>query len=151
MINKSAQEEYMTITHNVFNQVKDTIGFLVPEKGGILGIKNGIVCEYFFDKKATTSRNTYVPSCSFLNSVILDWASRDIAFCGIIHSHSSENIKLSYNDKVLADAILNINRRKLYKIYFPIVQSAHDNKNFEIISYVVQNNSTVPVALKVIK
>lgn len=92
-----------------------------PEQGGILGMKNGIVCSYIHD--ITTSKSecaVYRPNNSLLNNCIEKWANEAIDFCGIVHSHPNGQDVLSSGDMEYINKLYDMNPH-LKKAYFPLV------------------------------
>lgn len=97
-----------------------------PEQGGILGMKDGIVCEYIHDNsKQGTECAVYIPNTEFLNLHIQNWANKDIDFCGIVHSHPNEQNTLSSSDLEYIKQLFQMNPW-LEQLYFPLVVEDYD-------------------------
>lgn len=93
-----------------------------PETGAMLGIKDGIVCDYCFDRGlAEVNRAVYTPDIEKLNAQIRRWADQDILFGGIAHSHPFDQEKLSAADIEYIHAIFRAMPRSTEYLYFPIV------------------------------
>ena len=93
-----------------------------PETGGILGSKNGIICEYFFDEGlANLSRAIYKPDINKLNKQISIWSNERTAFCGIAHTHLLGQDSLSDDDIIYIKSIMNSMPASIKFLYFPII------------------------------
>jgi proteasome lid subunit RPN8/RPN11 len=112
------------IKAEVYNNIINTIGKSPIESGGIIGMKNGVICSYYFDGY-TNSKSEYIPNVNALNKVISDWFNDKIEFVGIVHSHPNQLNILSLNDINYAKELLSVNSY-LKEIYFPIVTIKYD-------------------------
>lgn len=93
-----------------------------PETGGILGCRDGIISEFFFDSGMPVyDRASYIPDCEKLNGVILEWEKQGVQFCGIVHSHKNGQATLSQNDKNYIAAIMAAMPETVQRLYFPVV------------------------------
>ncbi len=93
-----------------------------PETGGILGEKDGIISHFIFDKGlGSTEYAIYIPNTIQLNEQINKWRYDGINFCGIVHSHMSEQPTLSSTDKEYIELILHSLSHFTKQLYFPIV------------------------------
>lgn len=93
-----------------------------PEKGGILGIKNGVICSYFYDNNPPKSNSAiYIPNVDFLNAKIHEWEEKDIGFGGIFHSHLVNQPKLSADDIEYIKFIFQAMPASIKSLFFPIV------------------------------
>lgn len=122
----------MNIFHSTFQQILFTFPNVPPEAGCILGLKNGIISELFFD--AGTPRydaGIYTPNVHVLNQTIADWTPQGIRFCGFAHSHPTEQKDLSTNDIAYIRIIMNAMPKSVKSLYFPLVFPGK-----EIISFV---------------
>ena len=73
MTTKKEPKTYI-ITEEVFTQIRETVGYHIPETGGILGSSDGKHIDHFyFDKTAEVTGATYEPDCFELNLVIQKW------------------------------------------------------------------------------
>ncbi len=92
-----------------------------PERGGIIGGKNGVITEFFLDETVgSTSEATYEPNTDILNDVIANWFDNDIEFYGMVHSHPKNERELSNGDIEYIEEIMS-NSLIGAKKYFPIV------------------------------
>ena len=139
----------LLITRDTILHIAQTIGCMPPECGGIIGMRNGVACRFFFDAKTIISPNAYYPDPELLNRTIDNWADEDIAFCGVIHSHPKKQTMLSAKDIEFARAILRYNPL-LNTIYFPIALSEYDSGAFTIIPYCISENTIKEVKLTII-
>lgn len=75
----------------IYSDVYDklvSVPYAPPEVGGILGIKNEVIINCFFDlKNVTYSSYCYIPDVKGINEKIVQWSKVGIQFCGIFHSH----------------------------------------------------------------
>ncbi len=136
----------LRMTESVFNQIKNSIGRMKPEQGGILGIRNdGDVVDCFIhDQAAKVGYAEYNPNVQFLNEVINnDWNANGIDFCGFIHSHPSPSNKLSEADIEYAKRIMK--EFDLAYLYMPLVNSSAEGK-FKIYGFFVFLNGRIEKA-----
>ena len=89
-----------------YNEIIDKIGNAPIESGGILGMKNDVICAFFYDENAKTSCDTYIPDIASLNEVIKNWNRQGVKFVGIVHSHANGYDKPSHNDELYAKKLL---------------------------------------------
>ena len=127
----------MVISQNVYSQLSSTLGILQPELGGILGLRGGVVREFYFDEGNQFDCNSYFPSITNLNRQILRWSKAGARFCGVIHSHPMGNTTLSQNDISFARKIIELNNHHIGMVYFPITTSTFDNDVFSITTYAI--------------
>lgn len=112
----------MYITKNVYDEIPESYSLPPPEQGGILGVKNGIVCEYYHDDSVgTTESAVYVPEVAVLNKKIEEWSAEKITFGGIIHSHLLGQSKLSAGDEEYIKQLFELLSPKINLLYFPII------------------------------
>lgn len=111
--------EIIRITKCVYQKIMDTIGKYPHETGGVLGIKDGTVCKYFFDKKSIGKDDTYSPDVDSINNIISEWEREGIEYAGMIHSHPDDMKKLSYADVYYANKLMDCNN--MSDILFPLV------------------------------
>lgn len=112
----------MNIIENIYLKILDSYSVPPPESGGILGIKNGMVCEYYHDNSCRiANKAVYVPNVNILNLKIEEWNKHGIMFSGIIHSHMFGQSKLSSGDIEYIKQIFNNISEGIDELYFPIV------------------------------
>lgn len=93
-----------------------------PERGGILGMKNDVVCSCVFDTSLSpTNSAVYIPNVDFLNTKICEWEQKGIAFSGIFHSHPANQPELSSDDIEYIKVIFQSMPTTIKTLYFPIV------------------------------
>lgn len=135
------------VTMSVLTEIRNTIGSLPAEHGGVLGAhpEEGVVTEFYFDRAARRNTVTYTPDDSLLNRLFAeDWNPRGIRVMGFVHSHPGIRIPsqadISYSQRIL-NAIPDLER-----LLIPIVLSGADGDGFEILPYaVVRQNGGVDV------
>lgn len=128
----------MKLLQNVYLKMLNSYPIPPPEQGGIMGMKNSIVCEYYHDNsKNATDRAVYVPDIDALNQKIEEWNRNGIQFAGIIHSHLLEQNTLSLGDKEYIKQIFNNLPKVIDKLYFPIV--IPDSK--QVVSFVAKRKN----------
>lgn len=112
----------MKIREKTYFQIMEAYSSVPPECGGIIGSQNGIVTAYYHDFGSDSQNSAvYIPNIDILNEKIQIWRSQNIQFCGMVHSHLSNETKLSESDKVYIADILGVNSDFCEKMYFPIV------------------------------
>lgn len=120
----------MKILSDVYDQIIQCPS-VPPEKGGILGIKNGVICSCFFDNNMPqTNSAVYIPNVDFLNVKLREWEKKDIIFGGIFHSHPANQSELSADDIEYIKAIFQAMPTSIKTLYFPIVLP-----NVELVSF----------------
>ena len=122
------------LSYDVYKNIANTIGSSTIESGGIIGIKNNVICEYYFDVSAKCSDSTYLPSIDVLNLVIREWNERNVKFIGIVHSHANSYNVPSKNDIDYAKTILKTNRALTFLI-LPIVTVDKGNIHIDFYKY----------------
>ena len=106
MTTKKEPKTYI-ITEEVFTQIRETVGYHIPETGGILGSSDGKHIDHFyFDRTAEVTGATYEPDCVELNLVIQKWYEEGIEFVGFIHSHPRGAVKPSDPDNLYTTKIM---------------------------------------------
>ncbi len=112
----------MKILQNVYLKILNSYPLPPPEQGGIMGIKNSIVCEYYHDNSQNaTERAVYEPDINAFNQRIEEWDKYGIQFSGIIHSHLLEQNTLSSGDKEYIKQIFDNLPKGVDELYFPII------------------------------
>lgn len=92
-----------------------------PERGGIIGCKNGVgvtICEDICSKENAFS---YVPNVQYLNKEIEQWYDNNISLYAIYHTHVNNGYKLSKQDEAYIKKIVCTIPNKTDDLYFPIV------------------------------
>lgn len=116
----------MTIRKDLYRRILACYPHAPPEQGGILGMKDGIVCEYVHDQSPVrTDRSIYVPDIVFLNDCMRKWSARGISFCGIVHSHPHDQDTLSSGDLQYIAQLYQLNPW-LDETYYPLVMDGRN-------------------------
>ena len=113
------------IKRKVYDDIVHTIGKAPIESGGIIGEKDGIICEYFFDKSDVHKDCRYIPNLNKLNAIINAWNKRGVSFIGFVHSHPNMYNKPSTGDAEYAQKLFLYNKN-LKRLVFPIVTFSSD-------------------------
>lgn len=116
----------MNIKKEVLEEISVTVGKYKPETGGVLGIKENIVCSFYFDENSTYVSNEYCPNIDAINLKLEEWAKDGIAFAGILHSHPNGYTELSKADKECIFYILKT-IHCLRQLYFPIITISNND------------------------
>lgn len=128
----------MIITRDVFNKIMRSYPRVPPEMGGILGRKNGIICNYFHDKGVCDGKSAvYEPTIDLLNNQIALWSEIGISFAGIIHSHLDHETNLSAADIKYIEKIISSLPQDYIQLYFPIIFPGRKR----MISYLAERNN----------
>lgn len=113
------------IKRNTFELIISQYYPVPPEQGGILGMKDGVICEYIHDNSIPEmDKAIYVPDTAFLNGCIERWSKDGIDFCGIIHSHPKGQKELSSGDLEYIEKLYR-NNPHLKTMYFPLMAGDH--------------------------
>lgn len=137
--NSSALPEKITLSPIVFEQIRQTIGTMPAEQGGILGgvrkPGNVEVTHFLFDEKAADrSGVAYTPNNAFLNHVIKqEWKPQGVEYLGSIHSHPANCKRPSAGDEIYAKSILET--LELPYLLVPIVTTLADTGKFQLHPY----------------
>lgn len=112
----------MRITKEIYENLQNNYFVPPPESGGILGMKNSVVCEYYHDSSSRIDeRAIYVLDVDTLNLKIDEWQKLGIEFAGIIHSHMLGQNTLSSGDIEYIKQIFNNIPECVDELYFPII------------------------------
>ena len=112
----------MKLLQNIYLKILNSYPIPPPEQGGIMGVKNSIICEYFHDNsKNTTDRAVYEPDINAINQRIEEWDKNGIQFVGIVHSHLLGQNTLSSGDKEYIKMLFNYLPECIKELYFPII------------------------------
>lgn len=99
----------MKITYEVCEKIKETIGKLPVETGGILGASpDGVIRHYLFDSASDQCPTSYTPNVDNINDVLeSQWMPMNIVMTGIVHSHKDGFAWPSCGDLQYAAMILD--------------------------------------------
>lgn len=134
----------LQITTDTYQSIVMKIGSGIPEKGGILMGKNGIITDFIFDANAHTTGSTYSLNVTYLNPLIKEMKQQGKQLLGIIHSHPFGCSELSHPDKEYFMSQFK-NFPDLDFMYTPIVFSAKQDE-FAFFPYVFHKDGTVETA-----
>lgn len=136
----------MVFKESAFAQIKETVGTLPPESGGLLlgNEKDFVVQKFIFDPNGIKSSAAYDPDVDFLNKKLKEERKNGLDLIGFAHSHPRGVTRLSGD---LGDGIGDIGYIKeffkafpeLDRFLAPIIFST-DNGNFDIFPYVAFRN-----------
>lgn len=137
------------ITTNAYQQIVKTLGSKIPEQGGILIGKDGVITNFVHDEFAETSSSSYSLNISYLNPIIKKFKEDDKELLGIIHSHPYGCRKLSRQDQEYFAGVLDKAKDVDY-LFTPIVFSAKQEE-FHIFPYVFyKDGKIVEVELEIV-
>ena len=112
----------MKITEAVLHDICEELCIVPPEKGGIIGSINGIVCDYCMDDGTVQAeRYAYVPNVEKLNSVIDQWSDKGVCFAGMFHSHPYPQTELSAADREYIETIMGAMPDSISELHFPVI------------------------------
>lgn len=112
----------MKITEAVLHDICEKLRIVPPEKGGIIGSINGIVCDYCMDDGTVQAeRYAYVPNIEKMNGVIDQWLDKGICFAGMFHSHPYPQTELSLADRVYIERIMGAMPDSISELHFPVI------------------------------
>lgn len=134
----------LQITTDAYQSIAIKIGSAIPEKGGILMGKDGIVTDFIFDENAHTTGSTYSLNVAYLNPIIRELKQQGKKLLGILHSHPYGAFELSNPDKEYFLSQFK-NFPDLDFMYTPIVFSAKQEE-FAFFPYVFYKDGTVETA-----
>jgi proteasome lid subunit RPN8/RPN11 len=128
----------MLMTREVYESLRDTVGTVPPETGGMLGGQRGtgLVDHVFLDRTADVSGVTYSPDIDQVNRVLRDeWNPEGINLLGFVHSHPHGSVRPSGPDVSYAERILR-GIPELDRMLLPIAQSRADG-DWSLAAYAV--------------
>ena len=109
------------IYRSTYEEMLSALLDLSPERGGILGAKQGRpISKFYFDKSGVSTPDSYTPDYNEINTVLEQWETKNIFMVGIAHSHNEDNILPSCGDLFYCERILLANP-KLENLILPIV------------------------------
>lgn len=136
------QIKEIKITSQIYDKIKNTIGKLEPEQGGVLGGTRNMITNFFHDVQLVSNLNMYKPNIESINHELVKWQKNNVDFIGVIHSHPNGNLMLSYADKIYAQNLMRNNN--IDQMIMFIVQSTHDSIRFLIKAFITsEENNTV--------
>lgn len=110
------------VTEDIYSKMINDMPIVPPERGGILGAKDGVISEVFFDCMNTVhDRAIYIPEVKKLNEQLTKWGDEDIQFAGLFHSHKNNSFCLSKDDLVYIETIIKSLPDSVDSLLFPIV------------------------------
>jgi len=125
----------MIIKSNIYHEILN-MPAVPPETGGIIGMQNDIVTSFVFDKgKTNYQKAMYTPNIYFINNQINKWRNYNIIFCGIVHTHPSNQNFLSKDDINYIKKIINSMPETIPYLYFPIIIPQK-----KMLSYIAKSN-----------
>lgn len=127
----------MKIKRKVLNEIVSTIGKKKPETGGVLGIRNDVICAFYFDINSDYQEGEYCPDTNDINLKLQEWGEDGIDFAGLIHSHPNNCQLLSNGDKVGIETIVKA-IPPFDALYFPIV--TNEDNGFYMSVYCVRGS-----------
>lgn len=120
------------IEMEIYQKILSTFPSVPPEGGCILGAIDDVVCSCEYDSGISRlDMAVYMPNIDVLNQVIQQWASENIQFYGLAHSHPYGQHSLSSSDITYIHTIMQAMPANIEKLYFPLVFPGE-----EIISFV---------------
>lgn len=130
----------MRILKSIYEEIINNVPEHMPESGGMLGGNNNTITSVVFDEgKQDEFRHChYTPNVKRLNSILLEWAEKDIEFYGLFHTHFHSVSTLSEGDIIYIKNILDAMPESKKLLYFPIVVLPEK----EIISYCCTMNGS---------
>ena len=115
----------LQISKTVLDQIRQSIGRLPPESGGLLGgaRETGVVTHFHFDDCAKCTGVTYTPDFESLNRLLSEhWNPKGIRLLGFVHSHPPWIRRPSTGDLAYAERLLKANQ-ELDRLLLPIAIS----------------------------
>jgi molybdopterin/thiamine biosynthesis adenylyltransferase/proteasome lid subunit RPN8/RPN11 len=127
----------LRILRSALDDIRQTVGSLPPETGGMLGGSReiGVVTHFHFDRDASRTRSTYSPDHEKLNQILAkEWNPRGIQLMGFVHSHPHGARFPSAGDEVYASRILAA-VPDLDRLLLPIAMVKTGDTHFELLPF----------------
>jgi proteasome lid subunit RPN8/RPN11 len=117
----------------VFESIRETIGKLPPESGGMIcgNPKNDSITYFYFDGKAECSSAGYSPDTITLNKLLIRLNDEGLKLKGFVHSHPRGCDSPSSGDKFYARKFFAANP-DLQRLIIPLVDSIATERPFEM-------------------
>lgn len=126
----------MIIKMDIYQKILNSFPAVPPEGGCILGSREDVVCSFEYDSGfPRLDMAVYMPNIDVLNQVIQQWASEDIQFYGLAHSHPYGQRSLSSSDITYIHTIMQAMPTSIEKLYFPLVFPGEEIISFVAIRY----------------
>ncbi len=141
----------MKISRQVLGRIRDTVGSMPPETGGMLGGNRdvGMVTHFHFDQAATQTGATYSPDCELLNRILSEeWNPAGVRLMGFVHSHPRSCRTPSGGDEVYANRILAA-IPDMDRLLLPIVMTDGDKGRFELLGFTATRNADTLAVQKI--
>ena len=113
----------LKVSKKVYNQILELFD-LKQEDGGILGIKDGVISAFCFDKG--DNERAYTINVAKFSDELDKWDQEGIEFVGFIHSHIYGDGEPSIRDFTYVKKFLSANDW-LKELLFPIVYKKDDS------------------------
>ena len=112
-----------TVSNEVLDEFRKTVGKLPPETCGMLACKENInrVDTWRFDEKSINSRAACTYDAVSMNEQYKEWRSKGIISVGFVHSHPETYRQPSYEDIATARALMKFFNNDFF--YLPIIIS----------------------------
>lgn len=139
----------MKIKRETYIKILEQIPIHPPEKGGILGEKDGVIMVVQVDEGIDCQVPCcYMPNVDYLNETIEQWNKINIDFAGVFHTHFYGVDTLSRTDEKYIRKIHSSMPRGIDKLYFPLVLP----ELRKIVSYIsIRNNNEIVIKKDIIK
>lgn len=129
----------LMILQTVQEEIERTVGSRPAETGGLLGMRDGVVCAYYFDESADCTDRAYRPDTTACEHVAnAQWQPAGIYVCGFVHSHASD-MRPSRSDvqyaQALYDAICLTDAAVARGFYLLIASATHHGVAFSLHPY----------------
>lgn len=115
----------MKINKRILDYVINNLPNEKYESGGLLGSDiNGNIVRVVLDNGIDTGAcrsYSYYPDIRLFNKCIVEWASSNICFAGIFHTHYSNTAVLSDADCCYINKIFSVVSDNIGVLYFPLI------------------------------
>lgn len=125
----------------VFESIKNSIGQLPPESGGMLGggLDDDIITHFYFDADALCDATHYSPNVDAVNDVLESWNASGVRLRGFVHSHPPGLDRPSNGDALYVREIMAANP-ELSSFLITIVQPIDRGREFEMVVFQVSQD-----------
>jgi proteasome lid subunit RPN8/RPN11 len=131
------------MSRQVLGRIRDTVGSMPPETGGMLGGNRDLdmVTHFHFDRLAARTHATYSPDHELLTRILTEeWNPAGVRLMGFVHSHPRSCRTPSDGDEVYAHRILGA-IPAIGRLLLPIVMTPGDSGHFELLPFAVSRNA----------
>lgn len=131
----SRNPQILYMSEGVFADVKATVGNAPAETGGMLGMRSGVISDYYFDNTADVSFRQYSPDADACSALLNgEWYPNGIRFCGFVHSHCTDPLPSESDRQYMQRLYAALSRADAPQLYL-LIAHAPQSQYFSLHAY----------------